>query len=38
MNSYYGDHAWKGKFLNKLIKDLEYSSYLELGTASGCWS
>lgn len=38
MNSYYGDHAWKGKFLNKLIKDLEYSSYLELGTAGGCRS
>jgi len=31
----YGTEQWKGYFINNLIKDLNYSSYLELGVASG---
>lgn len=27
----YGTEKWKGYFINELIKDLNYSSYLELG-------
>jgi hypothetical protein len=31
----YGTEEWKGYFINNLIKDLNYSSYLELGVAAG---
>lgn len=32
-------YYWRGNFFNKLIKELNYSSYLELGVSSGqyCW-
>lgn len=31
----YGTETWKGYFINNLIKDLNYTNYLELGVASG---
>lgn len=31
----YGTEEWKGYFINNLIKDLNYKSYLELGVAAG---
>ncbi len=32
-------YYWRGHFFNKLIRELNYSSYLELGVSSGhyCW-
>jgi len=31
---------WRGEFFNKIIKELNYSSYLELGVSTGecCWN
>jgi hypothetical protein len=31
---HYTDLAWKGKFINNLIQDLNYKKYLELGVAN----
>jgi hypothetical protein len=33
-------YYWRGKFFNRLIKELNYSSYLELGVSTGqyCWN
>jgi hypothetical protein len=35
MINYYNDHNWRGILFNKIIKELCYSSYLELGVATG---
>lgn len=35
-----GNYHWRGDFFNTLIKELNYSSYLELGVSTGkdCWN
>lgn len=36
--TYYQEHFWRGEFFNKIIKELNYSSYLELGVSTGDFS
>ena len=40
LENYYGNHGWRGHLFNNIIEQMNYSSYLELGVASGlnCWS
>lgn len=35
MNNYYENKFWRGTFFNKLIQELNYTSYLELGVRGG---
>lgn len=35
----YNSETWRGEFISDLIRDLNFSSYLELGVAAGkCWN
>ena len=35
MINYFGNYTWRGILLNRIIKELNYASYLELGVSDG---